>query len=306
MSKVFVVFGATGHQGSSVVSYVNKNLSDQFKVRAVTRDASKPKSKELEKTGVEVVEADVNDKESVKKALKGADAVFAMSVMAFGPEDKSEVEQGKTIADAAVEENVPYIIWSTLVNAKEISNGEFAHVKHFDEKHEVETYIRSLPIKSSFFSPGCFLQNFNEILAPQPIDGGAYALFNVLRPSTKIPFFDTSDSGKFVGSLLTNRDKFEGKIIYAASGLYSFDEIANEIRKTTAKDVIYNQIPPSTFSSFLPPPVAEEITEMFQFFDKYGLYGPQSREKVEASIPEALEKPTGLEEFFKKNPISLK
>lgn len=304
MSKVLVVFGATGNQGSAVVSYVSKNLPE-YKVRAVTRDPSKPSSKALEQPGVEVVKADVNDKESVKQVLKGADAVFGLSVMPFGPQDKSELEQGKTIADAAVEEKVPYIIWSTLVDARKISNGEFSHVIHFDQKHDVETYIRTLPIKSSFFSPACFLQNFTLMLAPQPVDGGAYGIANVVNPSTKVAFFDTDDSGKFVGALLTNPDKFEGKVLHAASGLYSFDEIAQAISKETGKNVVYSQLPASVFSSFLPPPVAQEITEMFGFFDKYGYYGPETKELVEADIPLALEKPTTLEEFFKKNPLNL-
>lgn len=306
MRKLLVVFGATGNQGGAVVRFVSKNLSNQYRVRAVSRDPSTPSSKALEKGGVEVVRADVNDPELVKQAAKGADVIYALSVFPSSPKDKSEVEQGKTIADAAVEEKVPYIIWSTLVDCEEISNGEFSEVTHFDQKHQVETYIPRFPIKSSFFSPGCFLQNFVRSLAPKQSDGGAYTLDNVMKPSTKVPFFDVDDTGKFVGALLANPDKFERKIIHGSSGLYSFDELADAISKVTGKTVTYTQIPRSTFSGFLSPAVAEEFTEMWEFFDKYGYYGPQTKEKAEEDIPEALEKPTTLEEFFKKNPVNLK
>lgn len=57
MSKLITVFGATGKQGGSVVNAIlaDAELSKEFKVRAVTRDPSKPAAQELAKRGVEVV-----------------------------------------------------------------------------------------------------------------------------------------------------------------------------------------------------------------------------------------------------------
>ena len=80
--------------------------------------------------------------------MKGADTIFAMTALSFG--GQTELEQGKIIADAAVEEKVPNIIWSTLVNANEISNGEFPHVVHFDEKAERNTSVACQLIARSF------------------------------------------------------------------------------------------------------------------------------------------------------------
>lgn len=56
MSKLLVVFGATGNQGGSVVNAVLQDpvLGKEFKIRGVTRDVSKPAAKELEAKGVEV------------------------------------------------------------------------------------------------------------------------------------------------------------------------------------------------------------------------------------------------------------
>lgn len=70
MSKLLVVFGATGNQGGSVVEYVinDPELSKEYKVRAITRDVNKPAAQDLQKKGVEVVAADQDDKESLKSA----------------------------------------------------------------------------------------------------------------------------------------------------------------------------------------------------------------------------------------------
>jgi uncharacterized protein YbjT (DUF2867 family) len=54
---LIVVFGATGGQGGSVVDAIlnDPKASEKFALRGVTRDTSKPNSKELEKRGVEMV-----------------------------------------------------------------------------------------------------------------------------------------------------------------------------------------------------------------------------------------------------------
>lgn len=58
MSKLFVVFGATGQQGGALVNYIlnNTEFSKEFQLRGITRNASSPAAKELEKKGVEIVE----------------------------------------------------------------------------------------------------------------------------------------------------------------------------------------------------------------------------------------------------------
>ncbi len=56
--KVLVVFGATGVQGGSVVKSIlnDPKAASQFQIRAVTRDSSKPKAKELASKGAELIQ----------------------------------------------------------------------------------------------------------------------------------------------------------------------------------------------------------------------------------------------------------
>lgn len=57
MSKILTVFGATGNQGGSVIKAVLADpvLSKEFRIRGITRDASKPAAQALAAKGVEVV-----------------------------------------------------------------------------------------------------------------------------------------------------------------------------------------------------------------------------------------------------------
>lgn len=55
--KVLVVFGATGSQGGSVIkSFLSDpKASQEFRIRGITRDPSKPNAKALAEKGVETV-----------------------------------------------------------------------------------------------------------------------------------------------------------------------------------------------------------------------------------------------------------
>lgn len=56
MSKILTVFGATGKQGGSVIRTIlqDAKLSQEFKIRGITRDTTKPGAQALSKQGVEL------------------------------------------------------------------------------------------------------------------------------------------------------------------------------------------------------------------------------------------------------------
>lgn len=88
MSKLLVVFGATGQQGGSVVDYVlnDPELSKKFKVRALTRNPSGPGGQALAQKGTEVARLDYDDVASIKDAVKGAHTIFAMTSTSTPPQ----------------------------------------------------------------------------------------------------------------------------------------------------------------------------------------------------------------------------
>ena len=55
--KIVVVFGATGVQGGSVIKSIlgDPRTAEEFKIRGITRDPSKPNAQALTKQGVECV-----------------------------------------------------------------------------------------------------------------------------------------------------------------------------------------------------------------------------------------------------------
>ncbi|KAF2123413.1 NAD(P)-binding protein [Dothidotthia symphoricarpi CBS 119687] len=309
MSKLLVVFSATGQQGGSVVDTVlgDAQLSKEYSIRGTTRDPSKNNAQELANKGVEVVKADIDDAASLKKAFEGAHVVFASTVTVYdGKAYEHEVAHGRALADAAVAVGVPFYIYSTLPNAGKISGGKLKNMGHFDGKAEVEQYIRTLPLKSAFFAPGSFMSNFSATMAPHPAGDGTYALFNFVSPETKLPLIHTArDTGKWIGAILADFPKYEGKVFSAATALYTFNEIVDSMNRSSGKSVAYRQLPEETWRGFLPPTMKDHVAEMLQYIQDYGYYGDNTEEKVKWSAEQARGKLVTLDEYFQANPLIL-
>src|SRR5690349_14087594 len=99
--KIIAVVGATGAQGGGLVRAILDDASGEFTARALTRDVHSDKAKELAKRGAEVVAADVDDVESMKRAFEGAYGAFCVTFYwaHFSPE--REMAEAAAMARAA-------------------------------------------------------------------------------------------------------------------------------------------------------------------------------------------------------------
>jgi hypothetical protein len=166
MSKLLVVGGATGAQGRAAIKYFQQ-YEPSWHIRGLTRTPQSKAALALAGSGVEIVAADLNDIDSLKSAFKGATFIFAytdFSGIVRGPEVmgkfqagelappigsesyRIELQQGKNIADAAA--TVPELdrlVYSALPGVKQLSNGKYLQVFHFDAKAEAFEYMLGLP-----------------------------------------------------------------------------------------------------------------------------------------------------------------
>ena len=159
-----------------------------WKIRGISRDPSKAQS--WTDKGVEVVKGDLNDKESLVAAFKGADAIFSNTdfwTQFDNPATREkvkpgqsineycydfEVQQGKNVADAvATVEKLDRFILSSLSDTKKLSKGKYTHVYHFDAKAAIVEYVRErypeLAAKMSVVQAGMYMSNWT--LMPKPV-----------------------------------------------------------------------------------------------------------------------------------------
>ncbi|TRM70151.1 hypothetical protein BD626DRAFT_554341 [Schizophyllum amplum] len=155
MSRIATVFGGTGLQGLSVVNALLKDGT--FVPRAVTRNANSDSARALAARGCQIAEANMGDKEAVKRALAGAECAFGVTVP-FTP--LSETVQGKNMMDAAEEEGVKFFVLSSLPSLAELSGGKFTKASHFEEKAKLATYLKASGLPNACIVGGFFLENF--------------------------------------------------------------------------------------------------------------------------------------------------
>ncbi|KAJ4329907.1 hypothetical protein N0V95_010130 [Ascochyta clinopodiicola] len=309
--QTLAIFGATGNQGASVARTVlsSASLSQLYNVRAISRDPTHASLQPLAAQGAELVRADMDDASTLPGALAGVDTLFFLTTTTYDGNTRAvETRQAKAVCSAAVEAGVSYIIFSSMSHPFEISGGKLKNVVHFDDKAEIEQWIRGLPVKSAFFAPACFMQNFlTHILHPVPSreGDGSYVLPNCVRGETKVPFIDISETGKWVGAILAEPDKYAGKQFAAAAEILSMDEVAAIVSRVTGKVVKFQNVPDEVFKSFLPEAMREPLYEMWVLSRDYGYYGSTMGEDVAWARDNAQGELTGLEAFLRKHEYKL-
>jgi uncharacterized protein YbjT (DUF2867 family) len=116
--KIIAVVGATGAQGGGLVRAILNDKNGGFTARAITRNMKSDKAKGLAALGAEVVAADLDSTESLKKAFAGAYGVFCLTNFWEHLSPEKEFAQAKNQAQAAKDAGVQHVIWSTLEDTR--------------------------------------------------------------------------------------------------------------------------------------------------------------------------------------------
>ncbi|KAK0738088.1 hypothetical protein B0T18DRAFT_333753, partial [Schizothecium vesticola] len=267
--KTLAILGATGKQGSSVLSAVlaSSVLTTLYpSIRALTRSPTSPAALALlsshpnpHSANITLHAADLSSSSStLPPALSGVHTLFAMTVPAPpGPPatmESAEYTAGVTLVDAAIAAGVDTIVWSTLPSYRTLSGGKFPRVAVFEAKARVEGYIRSKQaegvIKGVFISPGYFFENFlnaGHFFAPKPTtapgEDEEWVVALPLRRETRIPLVDGGrDVGRFVAGVLEGVGGFVGRTVAASEKRYSVGEIVEALGRGTGKRVVFREV----------------------------------------------------------------
>ena len=312
--KIIAVVGATGAQGGGLVKAILNATDSDFTVRAITRNANSDKAKELAQEGVEVVEADVNNKQSLINAFNGAYGAFCVTFFweHFSPE--KENEHAKNMAEAAKEAGIKHVIWSTLEDTRKLIPLEDERmptlmgkykVPHFDAKGESNRYFVESGIPYTLLNTSFYWDNFIYFgLGPQKGPDGKLAITFPMGNS-KLPGIAAHDIGKAVFGIFNKGDKYKGKTVSIAGEKLTGQQMADKFSKVLGVEVKYNDIPASVYRGF-EFPGAEDMGNMFQFKAEFeeAFCGARDINETKELNPELLNFDSWLEQNKEKIKIA--
>ena len=311
--KIIAVMGATGAQGGGLVRAILNDKNSEFAVRAVTRNASSDKAKELFKLGADVVEADADNEESLKNAFTGCYGAYCVTNYWEYLSPDREISQAKSMANAAKAAGIKHLIWSTLEDTRKwiplddnrmpTLMGKYK-VPHYDGKGESNKFFENAGVPTTYLNTSFYWDNFIYFgSGPQKGEDGNYALVFPMGDK-KLPAIAVEDIGKCAYGVFKRGSEFIGKSLYISGENLTIKQMAEAMTEALGINIGYNDVPPDVFRDF-GFPGADDLGNMFQFKRDFEDYysGVRDREFAKSLNPELLSFNDWLAKYGSKIPL---
>ncbi len=222
---MILVCGATGTVGSELV----KRLSAaRASTRALVRNVSR--ASQLELPGVELIEGEFEQPETLDRALAGVERVFLLS-----PPHPQEVEFQENIIKAATKAGARHIVKLSALGASEGSPSRLLR-----DHRQVEIRLEQSGLLWTHLRPQYFMQN-TLMFAPMIAEHG---YFSQPMQEAIIAMVDVRDVAAVAAVVLTEDEQHDRRI-YELTGpeSLSFYDVAGKLAAAMGKPVRYEDIP---------------------------------------------------------------
>ena len=233
--KIIAVVGATGAQGGGLVRAILKDPSGGFAARAITRDPRSDKARALAALGAEIVQADLDDGDSIRRAFDGAYGAFCNTFFWEHHQPEKEQLHARLMAQAARDARVSHAIWSTLEDARKhvpLSDNRMPtlmgryKVPHTDAKAEMDAVFTALGVPTTFLVTSFYWENFIFFgMGPQPDENGRLAITFPMG-DRKLPGIAAEDIGRCAYGIFKRGRDMVGRTVGIAGEHLTGDEMA--------------------------------------------------------------------------------
>ncbi|MEV5572240.1 NmrA/HSCARG family protein [Spirillospora sp. NPDC052269] len=286
--KLIAVVGATGAQGGGLARAILDDPDSGFTLRALTRDPSTPAARALAERGADVVAADLDDEESVRRAFEGAYGAFVMTNFwaPLTPEQEAardrarmEIEQARTAARAAKDAGLRHVVWSTLEDTRPY----FAHlgrdvptllgrykVPHFDAKAEADAEFRDIGVPTTFLLTTFYYESLLKGQGPQR-DADGKLVLTLPMADNAMALVGGEDIGRTAFGILKGGVEYVGRHVGLAGAHATGEELAAKFSELLGEQVTYR---PASYDEARAAgyPGAVETANMYEFYSEASAY----------------------------------
>jgi len=180
-----LVTGASGNVGGHVIQELAKRGAD---VRALVRDPSKAHLP----AGVEVVQGDLLDVDSLRSAFAGVSTLFLLNAVV-----PDEFTQALIALNVAREAGVERVVYLSVIHSD-----LYVNVPHFAGKYGVERMIERMDINATILRPAYFMDN--DITIKDVVTG--YGIYPMPIGAKGLAMVDARDIGEIAALELLRRE----------------------------------------------------------------------------------------------------
>jgi uncharacterized protein YbjT (DUF2867 family) len=250
--KVILITGVTGSQGGAVAREL---VGKGFKLRGMTRKVESDAAKKMAALGVELVQGDLDDEASLKKALAGAWGVFGVQNTWEAGVEKEEV-QGKRLAQLAKAAGAQHYVYTSVGSAHRNTG-----IPHFDNKWRVEEVVRGLGFASHvIFRPVFFMEN---LVGAWFLQGDK--LMAGMKPDTKLQMVAVKDIGRVEAQGFTRAQELAGKEIDLAGDSVTMTEATAALSEALGRKLEFVSLPIEAVRQN-----SADFAAMLEWFEKVG------------------------------------
>jgi uncharacterized protein YbjT (DUF2867 family) len=268
--KVIAVVGATGAQGGGLVRAILADPEGGFACRAITRDPNKDQARALAALGADVMQADLDDLDSLTKAFAGAHGAYCVTNFWEHFSGEKEKAQARNMAEAARAAGLRHVIWSTLEDTRKLMAAsdtrmpmlqEKYRVPHFDAKAEADAYFAGLPV--TYLVASFYWDNLYTFgLAPKKGDDGVYR-WAFPMGDKRLAGIAAGDIGKAAYGIFKAGPHYIGKTVGIVGENLTLDQMSEKLSKGLGILVKYHAVEPDAYRGF-GFAGADELGNMFQ------------------------------------------
>lgn len=246
-----VVTGATGRQGGAVVRHL---LADGWRVRGVTRSPGSGRARTLAGAGVEVVQADMDDLDAMRRACAGAYGAFSVQNPVVSGE-ASEATQGRNVAAAAADAGVSHLVYGSGGPGTPGTG-----VAMWDVKLEVAAYARSLGLPLTVLRPMAFMELMTDKDLYPPVTAW-HLMPRLVGEDRVLPWLSAEDLGAVAARAFGDPATYLGRDIALAADLRTLAGCRAAWRGVTGRNPRRIPMPVRLFERF----VGQDLVRMWRW-----------------------------------------
>ncbi|MBW4491361.1 MAG: NmrA/HSCARG family protein [Trichocoleus desertorum ATA4-8-CV12] len=240
VDKVLLI-GVTGGTGSNAVKgLLEQNIMD---LRAITRkvDLTRPALSKLHNSGVELVEADLDDASSLEAAFAGVSAVYCHATAPDSAKpDPREIARAERVAQAAKQANVSHFVYNSAGGVDRNSG-----IPHIEQKHQVEQILKQASLPTTMLRACLFMEEFWKPYTRPSVLKGSFPF--AVQPDKPLHLITTKDMGRVAAHVMKHRSQYVGRAIELAGDVLTPQQMAEAFSVVQRKPVVYKKVPPWIF-----------------------------------------------------------